>query len=224
MTLSQFDPDKIRVRSGEVYIAAYPAANPGTDSVPLNVLKGFFGLFYEDGSKKRVLKENTARWATIDSKGFVLENKFKNVDFDPARGLKVNAGKYLEECTCGCNIGEVTTPKFQELLSATTNEVIAIAKGVGQAGKSGVLMGTQPYNNRYVLMYRWPAPGFPGEFDHVLIPRCIFEVDSKLEFLKTKAQDLIIKVAAEDDLYLISPDSGMPASSYYEETTEAATV
>jgi hypothetical protein len=223
MTISQFDPTKIRVRSGDAFIAAYPITNPGSDLTPANVIKGFFALFYADGAKKKLLIDGMAKFASIDAKGFILENKFKNVAYDQAKGLPINAGKYLESCTCGMNIGDISAAKFADILSATANEQLTIAPGVGQAGKIGIMMGTQPYNNRYVLMYRWPSPNFPGEYDHVLVPRVYFEADAKMEFLKTKAQDLALKVVAEDDLYLISPDSGYAASSYYEETTAAAT-
>jgi len=229
ITTTSWDVTKIRARAGQAYLMAYPTAAPSDVTTPHAILKSYFENFYVDGDKKTQLITGLKPWAYVDAKGFILDPKYKSLDFKQAVGLDINAGKFLESCNGELNIGDVSVAKFTELLSATANEAISISTSstaYSSVTKKGVLIGTQPFNLRYIMMYRFPSVDvngaiIPGEFDHILIPRLTLSVDPKLEFTQTKAQDIKVTVKAESDLYLYSPDSGLAVAAYFEETTAA---
>ena len=229
ITTSSWDPTKIRARAGKLFVvnSPYNLSTPPTGfTTAAQLLKMYLANFYTDGDLQAALVANLNPWANLDVKGFSYEQKYKQVTFDPSVGLPINAGKYLESAIGSCVIGDFSAAKFKDLLSTTSNESLTLAASSTQAAKSGVLIGTTPFNARYMVLYQWPSQDatgtpIPGQFDNLLIPRAILEADIKAEFTKTKPTDVAVKVTAESDLWLVSPDSGMYAAAYFQETTAA---
>ena len=232
VTTTHWDVSTIRARAGQVYIMPYPTSAPSDVTTPHAILKSYFEQFYVDGDKKIQLITNLQPWAYIDSKGLILDPKYKSIPWIPALGLPINAGKYLEGLTGEVNIGDVSADKFVELLTATANEVLSLTTSstlYSSVTKKGVLIGSQPYNGRYMMMYRFPSVNtmgqiIPNEWDHILLPRVYFDVEPKMEFNQSKPQDYKVKIVAEDDLFLMSPDSGRAIPCFFEETTAVTPV
>jgi hypothetical protein len=67
-------------------------------------------------------------------------------------------------------------------------------------------------------MYGVPIP---GQYDNLFLPRCVIDPDIKVGFTKTKASEISIKITPQNDLWLVSPDSGQYAVGYYQETLHA---
>ena len=207
-------------------IAAAPFSSINTVASPASILQAYLGNFYNDGNLQQSLLPNVQPWAYIDAKGFDYEAKYKQVTYDPAVGLPINAGKYLESSIASTVIGEFSAAKLQDMLSTTANETITLAKTATQAAKTAVMMGTTPYNTRYMCLYQWPSMDMygapiPGQFDNLFLPRCILDPDVKAAFMKSKATDLPIKITPESDLWLMSPDSGLYCPAVFQETTSA---
>lgn len=193
---------------------------------PATMLQAYLGQFYNDGNLQTSLLPGLNPWAYVDAKGFDFDAKFKAVAFDPALGLPIIAGKYLESAIASCVIGDMSVAKFQDILSTTANETITLAQTTSQALKSGVLLGTTPYNTVYMCLYQWAAIDMygnpiPGQYDNLFLPRCVIDPDIKVGFTKTKASEISIKITPQNDLWLVSPDSGQYAVGYYQETLHA---
>ena len=220
---------KIQARAGQAFILPYPDTIPPDISTPEAILNTYFGLFYQNAGERRTLAVGLHPWAYIGAKGLVLDPKYKPVNFPLCVGLAVNAGKFLESLDGEMEIGDVSVEKFAEILSATTGEITTLSTSSTQYASvttDGLLLGSQPYNRRFVLMYRWPSINpdgipVPGEWDHILLPRVYFDCSPKLEFNQSKAQSYNVKVCAENDLYLTSPDSCLQVPGVWEEGLEA---
>jgi hypothetical protein len=234
-TKSQWDPTKIRARAGKIFIvpnlftaAAPPTAlaSPYSPAIAAALLTEYLAMFYTDGNIQGALVTGLQPWAYIDAKGLEYEAKYEQSAFTPAIGLPINTGKYLKSAIASAVIGDISTAKFQDILSTTANEVISIAASTTQAAKSAVMMGTTPYNSRYMVLYQWPSLDLigvpiPGQYDNLLIPRAIIDSDVKVGFMQSKPSDLPIKITAENDLFLMSPDSGLYCPAVFQETTAA---
>jgi hypothetical protein len=229
MTTSTWDPTKIRARGGQIFILPNPynASTPPSNTTPASaVLVEYLANFYSTGDAQPNLKSGVLPWANIDAKGLDLECKYKPIDFDPALGVPINAGKFVESCMGKIVIGDFSAAKLQDLISTTANETITQVPSSTLAGRTSVMIGTTPYNTRYMVLYRWPSldstgTPIPGQFDNLLIPKATLAWDGKANLAKNKATDLTIDVRAENDLWLLSPDSGLGVCAVLQEATAA---
>lgn len=196
---------------------------PQPSNVPSKILTGYFGLFYQDGNKKSVLNSNVLPWAVLKSDGLKADIKFKSMMAEVnSLALPINGGQYPESLGGEVTILDFSRDKLVDIISATAGQLNSIAQGAGgsgQAGKKGVLIGSQANPARYVLMYRSPSPGFPGAYDHWLLFRTTIDPQATPEFAKTKLIELKVKLMGESDLFIVDPDTGNPVAAYYEETT-----
>ena len=189
-------------------------------------MQAYLGNFYNDGNLQQSLLPAVQPWAFIDAKGFDLDLKYKQVTFDPAVGLPINAGKYLEGAVASLTIGDFSAAKFQDLLSTTANETLTLARSTTQAAKTGVLIGTTPYNTDYMCLYQWASLDqygnpIPGQYDNLFLPRVILDPDIKVNFTKNKPVEIQVKITPMSDLWMVSPDSGQYVVAYFQETTLA---
>lgn len=223
MTLSTYNPKKIRPFPGDVFLAPYPAANPGATSAPTDVLKGFFGLFYADGQKKADLATGVSPWCILKSDGLVLDPKYKVLTVDTNQPIpQIQAGFYPDAVELDLTVTDPSRDKLLEVLSGLTGQKIDTAAAVGQQGQAGLMLGAQTYFTPYTLMFRSPSPLGAG-FEHLLLPKLKWDPSSiKLELSKTKLWELKIKGKPEGDDYLLDPASSIPVWGYYEETTALA--
>jgi hypothetical protein len=223
MTLSKYNPSKIRPFPGDVFLAPYPAANPGSDTTPVNVLKGYFGLFYADGQKKAALAAGVSPWCILKSDGLVLDPKYKVLTVDTNQPTpQIQAGFYPEAVELDLTVSDPSRDKLLEVLSGLAGQKIDTAAATGQQGQQGFMLGAQTYFTSYTLMFRSPSPLGVG-FDHLLLPKLKWDPSSiKLELSKTKLWELKVKGKPEGDDYLLDPASSIPVWGYYEETSALA--
>lgn len=215
----------VNITSGGTGYATAPTiafvAQPS--NVPSKIITGYFGLFYQDGNKKSTLNSNVLPWCALKSDGLKADIKFKAVMAELNNAsLPINAGQYAENLGGEVTILDFSRDKLVDIISATAGQKSTIAQGAGgsgQAGKSGLMLGSQVTPARYVAMYRTPSPGFPGAYDHWLLPRVTVDPQATPEFAKTKLLELKVKLMGESDLYLVDPDTGNAVAAYYEETT-----
>lgn len=225
MTLSTYNPSKIRPFPGDVFLFAHPASNPGSDTTPVNVIKGYFGLMYLDGQKKAALKDGTIKpWGILKSDGISIDPKFKVLEVDTNQPIPhIQAGFYPESIEIDLTIADPSRDKLLEVLSGLAGHKIDTAAGVGQQGQQGLMLGAQTYFTPYTMIFRSPSPLGVG-YDHFLVPKGVVDPSSiKLEFSKTKLWELKMKIKPQGDDFLLDQGSTTPVWGYYEETTALAT-
>lgn len=220
MSLSVIDVGQIQAGGGQLFLAAYPATNPGSDLTPANVMLGYLGLFVDVHQK--ALKNNVVPWCALDSSGFQLKINTDEVEFDfndrPAEAIG------LADARSDATIvfGDVSAAKFADIISANSSEIVTIAAGVGQSGRTQILIGGSAYPTPVVAMYRVPSKKITGEFNHYVIPRAFFKVDTPVNWEKKKAVTLKVELRGAGDTYLVSPATNRPATAFYDNATAAA--
>lgn len=224
MALSTYNPAKIRPFPGDVFLFAHPTANPGTDTTPVNVIKGYFGLMYVDGQKKAALTAGIKPWGILKSDGLAIDPKYKILEVDTNQPIpQIQAGFYPEAVEIDLTICDPSRDKLLEVLSALAGHKIDTAAALGQAGQAGLMLGAQIYFTPYTFIFRSPSPLGGGNFDHFLVPKGVFDPAAiKIEFSKTKLWELKMKLKPQGDDFLLDAGSSIPVWGYYEETTALA--
>lgn len=224
MSISQYNPAKIRPFPGDVFLFAHPATNPGSDTTPVNVIKGYFALPYLDGQKKAALNTGVKPWGILKADGLTIDPKFKILEVDTNQAIPmIQAGFYPESVEIDLTIADPSRDKLLEVLSGLAGHKIDTAAGVGQQAQAGLMLGAQTYFTPYTFVFRSPSPLGVG-FDHFLVPKGVFDPSSiKLEFSKTKLWELKMKLKPQGDDYLLDAASSTPVWGYFEETTALAT-
>lgn len=225
MAISTYNPSKIRPFPGDVFLFAHPAVNPGVDTTPINVIKGYFGLLYDDGQKKAVQKVGTSPWCVLKADpGLEIEPKYKGLEVDiNAPVPPIQAGFYPESIDVSLAVADPSRDKLVEILSALAGHKIDTAAGVGQQGQQGIMLGAQTYYTAYTLIFRSPSPLGVG-FDHFLLPKVVFDPSSlKIKLGKNNLWELAPKLKPQGDDFLRDAGSTIPVWGYFEETTALAT-
>jgi hypothetical protein len=225
MTLSTYNPSKIRPFAGDVFLFPHPVANPGTDTTPVNVIKGYFGLMYLDGQKKAALKDGTTKpWCILKADGLDIKPKYKGLEVDINQPVPpIQAGFYPESVEVGLTIADPSRDKLLEILSGLSGHKIDIAAGVGQQGQQGFMLGAQIYPTFYTLIFRSPSPLGVG-YDHFMLPKTSFDPSSlDITLSKSKLWELSSKLKPQGDDFLLDAGSSIPVWAYYEETSALAT-
>jgi hypothetical protein len=222
MALSTYNPAKIRPFPGDVFLFAHPVANPGSDTTPINVVKGYFGLMYLDGQKKAALLNGTIKpWGILKSDGLSVDPKYKVLEVDTNQPIPhIQAGFFPESVEVDLTIADPSRDKLLEILSGLAGHKLDTVSGTGQPGQAGLMMGAQTYFTPYTLIFRSPSPLGGGTYDHFLVPKGVFDPGAiKLEFSKTKLWELKLKLKPQGDDWLQDAGSSIPVWGYYEETT-----
>ena len=73
-------------------------------------------------------------------------------------------------------------------------------------------------------MYRMPSVLVPGEFDHVIIPKCTLTVNGGLKYNKKDIVALKLNINAQADRYLVNPDTGCYEMVLFDQADKPATV
>lgn len=223
MTLSTYNPRKIRPFPGDVFLFPHPTTNPGADTTPVNVIKGYFALPYLDGQKKAALNVGVSPWAILKSDGLSVDPKYKILEVDTNQPIPViQAGFYPESVEIDLTIADPSRDKLLEVLSGLAGHKIDTAAALGQQGQAGLMLGAQIYYTPYTLIFRSPSPLGVG-FDHLLLPKLVFDPSAiKLEFSKAKLWEMKLKGKPQGDDFLLDAASSIPVWGYYEETTALA--
>ena len=220
MTLSIYNPKKIRPFPGDIFLAPHPVTNPGIDTTAINILKGYFALFYADGQKKLVLTAGVSPWAILKSDGLVVDPKYKILEVDTNQPVPhIQAGFYPEAVEVDITIADPSRDKLVEILSGLAGQKLDTVAALGQPGQAGFMLGAQTYFTPYTLMFRSPSPLGQG-FDHLLLPKVVFDPSAvKLELSKSKLWEMKLKVKPQGDDFLLDAASTIPVWGYFEETT-----
>lgn len=206
MSLTSINRSFERGGRGQLFLKAYPAANPGATSSLTDVVKGFFGLFYADGDARKTLSGGVNPYCNLDASGLSVKFKQETIDVDPNNGPKHAIAIKETSCEAEINFYDVDPAHLADAFNLKAEELLTIAASVGKAGKVTALIGGQSVLNRLVALYRMPSPDFPGEYDHYLFPRVVIAPDTDIKLSKKDAIALKLKLSCQPDLYLINSD------------------
>ena len=224
MTLSTVDRTFERIGAGELYIAALPAASVFSGCTTIaSFAKEYFELFYDDGDTRKALTTGKKPWAALTSDGLKVKIKANTIEVDPNSGPKHLVGIQDVEVSFEMGIIDCTAIKLAELASCSTEELIAQAAAAGKAGRSYVAIGGQSQLTPYVLMYRMASKIVPGEFDHVLIPRANFTLETDFDLNKRSVLQIKVKGNALQEAYGLVNAAGIPEQIIYDLAVAAAT-
>ena len=209
MAISTINIDAIQTSPGRLFIAAAPSSAITGATLPLKI-DTLFALFYTDGTARKVLTVNTP-WAAIDSNGLKAKLKQEAVNFDGNDGPPYPVGYQHLSADAEVTVADLTAEKLSEILSGTANALLTFAAATGKAGRKTVALGGEAYPTLYTVMYEYPSKKFAGEFDHILIPFAVFEVDTDYELSKKSLRQGKIKMSAvANSALLVNPDTGRP--------------
>lgn len=218
MALATFNKNAIQAQGGTVYIVASPATVVGSTTAA--IVKELFALFYSDGDYRTTL--TASAWTTINNTGFKAKITQKPIKINPNNSAEYVMGYEDIGMEAEIEFHDVNVDHMKDLMSASAAEVLALTASTYQAGRSTLLGGGQRYPTAYALLYRYPSKAYPGEYNHVLIPRCTFDMDgSDREYSKSKASTLKVKITAEGFELLADPTTGNPVV-WLEDTVTAA--
>ncbi|MBS1729849.1 MAG: hypothetical protein JSS67_03625 [Bacteroidetes bacterium] len=206
MSLATINAPFERTGRGQLYLAAYPSADPGATTSLVDEVEGFFGIFYTDGLERKTLKAGVKPWANIDSNGLKVKVKQNVVEYNPNAGSKHPVAIEDTAVSAEITFADVDPAHLADAMSLSAAELLAQAAAVGKAGRAVAILGGQTNLNKYVAMYRMPSILTPGEYDHYLFPRITFNVDAEFDLSKAKVLTCKLMMAAQPDLYIINAD------------------
>lgn len=181
-----------------------PSASPAY----ADYAEGWMQRFYADPTTCKTLNPLLSPWGMLTAAGFKPKFKQEEVPIDPADGPKYTAFVQSLLTEAEFTFLDVNADHLADALSCASSQLISIAAATGKAGRSRLGVGSERALRLYAAMYRMPSVKFPGEFDHLVIPRVTVALDTDLEFAKGKAVDCKIKLSAQAEPSLISPDNG----------------
>lgn len=220
MAISTSDALSVQTAAGQLYLFASPTTFAG--STLADKVKELFALLYTDGEKKQVLN-SVSPWAVLNAEGLKCKLKQEAVKFDPNDGAPYTIGYQHLAAEVELTINDLTADKLQEILSNTANAQITTAAGVDTPGQETNAHGGEMAPTVYTLIYRYPSRKVAGQFDHVLVPFGVFEVDSDYELSKKGIRSLKVKVSAQADSRLVNPDTNRAVYWIEHRTTAAPT-
>ncbi len=207
MALTSINRSFERSGRGDLFIVAYPTADPGTD-IPTRIT-GYFANFYTDGAACKALKAGMNPWANLSAEGLKVKCKQNPVEFDPNNGPKHPVGIQDTDIGAEFAFADVDPAHLADAFSTTPEELIAQAAATAKAGRSRVVLGGQSQFNKYLVMYRMPSVLVPGEFDHYLFLRTIFVVETDFDLNKKSPMVCKLKLQCLPDAYLMNA-AGFP--------------
>src|SRR5690348_13306293 len=127
MGLTTINASFERTGRGQLYLAAYPTADPGATTSLADEVKGFFGIFYTDGDERKTLKAGVKPWANIDANGLKTKVKQNVVDYDPNSGPKHAVAIADTAITGEVTFADVDPAHLADAMSLATEELLAQA-------------------------------------------------------------------------------------------------
>jgi hypothetical protein len=181
-----------------------PSASPAF----ADFVEGFIQRFYEDPTTSKVLNRLLTPWAMLTADGFKPKFTQEGITVDPNDGPKFTLA--AQDLLVGGEFTflDVNADHWADALSTPAGNMVTIAAGTGKAGRTRMGLGAERVLNKYSLCYRMPSTQFPGEFDHLIIPRATLVVDAELNLNKGKEVTVKIGFSAQAEPSLISPVNG----------------
>jgi len=192
MAIATFNRKALEASAGKAYLLASPTTVVGVTTAA--IVKELFGAFLADGDIRLALKAGITPWAVLDKNGFKAKLKAKEIKVDPNDGPEEIIGFEVIEADGELTIYDTDVQHMKDILSASAAQVLALAASATQAGRETLLAGGQRIPTDYMFLYRYPSRQVPGEFRHILIPRCQIVLDADVEYSKSKAKDLKVKL------------------------------
>jgi hypothetical protein len=190
---------------GDLFLAPYPAADPGTGTLASTV-DGYYGLFYQDPVAKKVLKAGVKPWCNLDGDGIEFTVKEESIESNPNRGLKHKIPVGIDEAGLKLTFLDVDAPHLVDALGLPASQLIAVAAAAGKAGRKIAVMGGSRSTAKYVAMYRMASAMVDGEFDHYLFPRVMSIADATIKLGKKEQVKFGMTLTILDDLYALAAD------------------
>lgn len=196
-----------------------PAAGAATFA---DYVEGFLQRFYTDPTTCKVLDPLLAPWAMLTADGFKPKFKQEIVDVDPNDGPKFALAAMDLLTSAEFTFLDVDAAHWQDALSTPAGNLVSIAAATGKAGRTRMGVGSERVLNKYTALYRMPSPKFPGEFDHLIIPRVTMSVDADPQLAKSKEITVKLSLSAQAEPSLISPSNGEYCTAIWDYATAAA--
>ena len=181
MALATYNGNFQKVGTGQLYLAAAPAADPGSGTLA-STIDGYYGMFYQDAAAKKIIKVGVYPYCNLTADGLSQKVKPSTVEFDYNNGPKTKMLAGIDEATVEFAFYDVDAGHLKDVFGLATSDVIAVAAAAGKAGRKIAAIGANANYNNVVALFRMPSVLVPGEFDHFLWPLASFipEIDVKL--------------------------------------------
>ena len=181
MALATYNGNFQKVGTGQLYLAAAPAADPGSGTLA-STIDGYYGMFYQDAAAKKIIKAGVYPYCNLTADGLSQKVKPSTVEFDYNNGPKTKMLAGIDEATVEFAFYDVDAGHLKDVFGLATSDVIAVAAAAGKAGRKIAAIGANANYNNVVALFRMPSVLVPGEFDHFLWPLASFipEIDVKL--------------------------------------------
>lgn len=196
----------IQAAGGQVYLALSPKTVVGTTTEA--IIKELFEIFLVDGDARSALKPTVFPWAIPDNNGFKAKIEQKAIKVNPNPGSERTIGYEDTGYSAELTIYDVDVDHLRDLISALPEQVLSLDASDTQAGRKTLMGGGQRNPIHYALLYRFASAEVPGEFRHVLIPRCTLSADGDQEKSKSKAIQSKVTIGAENFNLLPDPVTG----------------
>lgn len=181
---------------------------PSATPVFADYLEGFLQRIYQDPTQCKTLLPGLSWWGSLTGDGFKPKYKQEPVDVDPNDGPKFNLAAMDLLISGEFSIYDLNVDHIQDVLSSTSGQRVDVSASSGKAGRSRLGVGSERVLNKYLLIYRMPSVKFPGEFDHLIVPRATISLDTDIPLAKSKEAILKVAFSAQAEPCLISPDNG----------------
>jgi len=219
MALSSVNRSFEKIGRGEFYLAAQPASTVFSACVTqTDYIKKYMELFYTTGTGDtlKVLAAGTKVYAALTAEGIKVKLKANTIEVDPNSGPKHVIGIQDTEVTFELGIIDLTPQKLAELAGCSAEELITQAAATGKAARSQVLIGGQSILTSYVGLYRMPSTLVPGEFDHILMPKLQWTLETDLDLNKKSPLTAKVKGTALQEPYGLVNAAGFPEQIIYD--------
>lgn len=181
MALATYNGNFQKVGTGQLYLAAAPAADPGSGTLA-STIDGYYGLFYQDAAAKKIIKVGVYPYCNLTADGLSQKVKPSTVEFDYNNGPKTKMLAGIDEATVEFAFYDVDAAHLKDVFGLDASDVIAVSAAAGKAGRKIAAIGANANYNNVVALFRMNSVLVPGEFDHFMWPLASFipEIDVKL--------------------------------------------
>lgn len=194
---------------------------PPASPVYADYLEGWMQRFYEDPTICKALNRLLTPWAQLTAEGFKPKFEQQGIDVDPYDGPKFTLAAQDTLVSGEFTFLDVNADHLQDAFSTPGGAIASIAAATGKAARTRVGQGAERVLNKYALCYRMPSVKYPGEYDHLVIPRTTLVVKADPSFTKSKAFDLKIGFSAQAEPSLLSPVNGEYMTHFFDFATGA---
>ena len=224
MTLTTVNRDFANNAPGQLFLFAYPTADPGGTTSPTNTtrLAGLLALLYDTDTAYKTLKSGVSPWGDIDENGLQFKVKTTQLAF-PRNDGSVPARKQsgIEEATATLDIYDADAAHWADCFGLASADLLTIAAASGHAGRQSALLGFPDSSAYYVAILRMRS-ATTGEYDHLILPRVNFLVEPDIKYSQKDKIQLKAVLNCNGDKYILD-SHGIPVFAIPSTVNAAAT-